>query len=240
MALSRPRIIELLAFVVALLLGTLLSFTLPACSSAPAAHAPATPAQLASVVVLVERAAEWREPSVSSDDFGEHTGTYVAAWHGKCNAFALARKSGELYLVTALHCVRERALGSVTRYLPPDGWGIDRATLVALNATRDYAELATERQGGLVALQQGPAPDDGAPVVSVSAFFEAQAQGVSTGSLLRLPGGAWYGTTQSVDHGWSGSPVFALTRDGPRVWGYLARCETYMGKCARGAIVGAL
>lgn len=227
---------RVLVFVIACLLGTLcsagLAVVLPGCSSAPTPpHSPATQAQLASVVVLVEQVALWQEPSLSSEF--EHTDTYVSAWRGRCNAFALERKSGELYLVTAAHCLRERALGSVVRYLPPDGWGIDRAVLVKLEPVRDYAELQPERSGGLEPLQLGPVPGSGEPVLSVSAFFQEQAPGRSIGELS----GPWFGTTQSIEHGWSGSPV--LDARG-RAWGFVAKCNTEQGKCTRGAVVGAL
>lgn len=227
------RFIEISAFIIAALLGTLCSLALPACLSAPSApHSPATQAQLASVVVLVEQVATFQEPSLSSPDFGEHTGAYVAAWRGRCNAFALERKSGELYLVTAAHCT-PRVLGAELRYLPPDGWGIDRAVLVKLDRTRDYAELSVSRRGGLEPLQRGAAPGNGEPVLSVSAYFEEQAPGISKGELS----GAYYGTTQRIEHGWSGSPV--LDARG-RAWGVLVKCETYQGKCTTGAIAGAL
>lgn len=219
-------------FILALALGTLVSLSLPGCSSPPRPHTPATSAQLASVVVLVEQVAVWREPSLSDKDFGVHTGMYVPAWRGSCNAFAMTRDSGELYLVTAAHCT-PRVLGAVLRYLPPDGWGVDRARLVKVDRQRDYAELQPERSGGLVSLERGPAPEVGEPVLSVSAYFEEQAQGTSTGALS----GGWYGTTQHVQHGWSGSPV--LDSAG-RAWGFLAKCQTTQGKCADGAIAGAL
>lgn len=227
------KFIEVVTFITAIVLGTLCSFALLGCSSTPQPHVPATQAQLASVVVLVEQVAEFQEPSLSSADFGEHTGVYVSAWRGRCNAFALERKSGELYLVTAAHCLRERLLGSVARYLPPDGWGIDRAVLVKLEPARDYAELDVSRRGGLEPLQVGPSPGNGEPVLSVSAYFEEQATGISKGELS----GSWFGTTQRIEHGWSGSPV--LDAQG-RVWGFLAKCETYQGECTRGAIAGAL
>lgn len=226
------RFIEVLTFLLALLLGSFVG--LAACASTPTAHTPATRAQLASVVMLVERVAEWQEPAISSDEFGEHTGSYSAVWRGRCNAFALERApGGELYLVTAAHCVRCLGLGGLVRYLPPDGWGVDRAAIVKLDRARDYAELQPERSGGLVPLKQGPVPGSSEPVLSVSAYFEEQAPGRSTGLLS----GTMYGTTQRIERGWSGSPV--LDAQG-RAWGFLAKCETYQGKCVAGAVVGAL
>ncbi len=227
------RFIEVLTFLLALLAGAFVSAL--ACSSTPApAHSPATRAQLASVVLLVERVAAWQEPALSADGFADHTGSYSSVWRGRCSAFALERMpGGDIYLVTAAHCVKPLTLGAFARYLPPDGWGVDRAAIVKLDRVRDYAELSPERNGGLVALQHGPAPDSGAPVLSVSAFFEEQAPGLSKGALS----GAWYGTTQRIEHGWSGSPV--LDSSG-RAWGFLAKCQTYKGKCTTGAIVGAL
>lgn len=223
---------RLLVFIIAMLAVTLTSFMLPACSTTAPPHMPATQAQLASVVVLVEQAAEFQEPALSSEAFGEHTGSYAAVWRGRCNAFALER-AGALYLVTAAHCTTPRVLGAELRYLPPDGWGIDRAVLVKLDRTRDYAELRPERGGGLVALARGQAPGNGEPVLSVSAFFQEQAPGRSKGELS----GSYYGTTQRIEKGWSGSPV--LDAHG-RVWGLLSKCETQEGKCIAGAVVASL
>ncbi len=212
--------------------GLGLALALFGCASTPAADAP-TKAQLSSVVTLVEAQPEYREPGVSDDGFGQGTVTMGLAWQGRCNAFALRRKAGgDLYLVTAAHCLRERALGAVVRYLPPDGWGVDRATLVRLDEGRDYAELTPSREGGLVALEQGPVPGPGEAVVGVSSYFEALAPGVSTGSL----GGTWAGTTQRVEHGWSGSPVLS----GGKVWGFISKCELVAGRCVQGTIVGVL
>lgn len=185
----------------------------------------AEPSADSSIVALVRQTVEWQD---APDSF-ESTGHYRLTWETYCNAFALQR-GAELALVTAAHCVPTDS-GEV-RYLPPDGWGIDRARVSRI--ARGVAVLTIARRGGLVGFRQAQAPELGAAVWAISSAWGEFRSGVLTDAQ---PWGG-YRTTIGVEHGWSGSP--ALDAQG-RAWGVVTKCETWKGSCvAHGSAVWGL
>jgi len=176
-------------------------------------------------VPLVRPEAQWSFGILADD---EPSAGYHSVWRSYCNAFALR---SPLRLVTAAHCVKP---GELVRYLPPDGWGVDRAQVATVDLAHDTATLNVTRIGGLVGLEASASPRLGAAVWAASATFGA----VTSGELRDEQSGR-YVTTMGIVRGWSGSP--ALDQNG-RAWGVVIACLTRaLGECAdRGAVVGGL
>lgn len=208
-----------LNFAVWFLVGTALAFCSCGCSAPTIANGPAGPITRASVVTLVTPAIIEHDPTGADED-GNVGELRSVAFVPSCNAFAI-RKDGNVYLVTAAHCTEGVKLGEPVRYLAPNGWGHGIAKLTWRDTGHDQALLSPGSGArDLVPLERGPLPELGARVTGVSAYYGASTSGVV---VVKLAEG-FYGTTQTVVRGWSGSPV--LDEQG-RVWGILSRCEAH-------------
>lgn len=207
------------------LLGLFAQGCAPATLAQAGAQSPAITG--ASVVTLVRPAARWTWGSLSEE--GITSSGFKLRYEPSCNAFAIA---GGL-LMTAAHCVNGIEPGGEVRYLSPNGVGHGIATLLSVNEAHD---LATCEAQGLTPLPVTSPPRDGEPVLSVSSLYEQ----ISEGRVLGRLSTGYYETSQTIIHGWSGSPV--LDTHG-RVWGVVSQCTQAAGKldCEPGrAIVTAL
>jgi hypothetical protein len=138
-------------------------------------------------------------------------------------------------LVTASHCVPESATSlTPLRFLAPSGWGHGLAYLIERNATADVAFLAIGEPEMVTPLRKGNSPLIGESVWSYSPIHRDRSDGQVTSWLS----GDFFETSQTVDKGWSGSPVLDAGGD---VVGVVSQCssETYGTKtrCAPGRVV---
>lgn len=162
----------------------------------------------ASVVTLVHPAARLDEDGVEP---------LPPRWRGYCNAFAVSapRVPGGVLLLTADHCVRH--IGSVLRYLAPNGVGHGKA--IRWGTWRgDVVALLPLAPGQLRALPTSPPPELGATVEAVSSLYDGAARGAVVASL----GAGHVAASLPVQRGWSGSPV--LDEDGA-AWGVVVGCQ---------------
>lgn len=207
-----------LTFLFMFVVGSCLSLFGCGCSSAPLAIGPGGPVSRASVVVLVEARLFERTPALASDGEPGSTGAWrTVAYAPTCNAFAIAR-DGNVYLATAEHCVHDHPEGATVRFLAPSGIGHGFARVTFKDEAHDVALLSTT-EPGLVPLPEAAPPHEGAHVTAVSAYYEA----LSAGTLLGRLSTTYYGTSQTVHRGWSGSPE--LDAQG-RVWGIVSQCPS--------------
>lgn len=195
---------------------------------APATLAPAgaqSPAVTgASVVTLVRPGVQWTWGSLATEQGLTDSG-FRLRYLPSCNGFAIEGHR----LMTAAHCVAGVELGGEVRYLSPDGVGHGIATLLAVN---DAEDLATCEAYGLTPLPVTSPPRDGETVLSVSSYYGQTSYGVMRN---RLSSG-FYETSQTIIHGWSGSPV--LDTHG-RVWGLVSQCHMNAdsSECAPGGTI---
>jgi hypothetical protein len=181
----------------------------------------------ASVVALVH-------PELGLDEHGiEPTAPRYVPY---CNAFAML-DGDRVRLVTAEHCTDG---ATSIRYLAPNGIGHGHATLERRDAARDLAWFEPADAEGLAPLVSGPPPRVGSRVSSVSKLFDATLRGTVTERYF----GGFYETNQTIQRGWSGSPVLD---DTGRVWGVVSGCPWRQAsalegdfECVFGAIVAAL
>lgn len=161
-----------------------------------------------SVVTLIE-------PAVFSDAFGVPN---ALGYTDNCNAFCV-RDVDAKYLVTAAHCVEGLSIGSRFNYLEPNGAGYGEATLEWVGVTGDRA-IATFKDNSLVPLRvnAGYEPSGGDLAITFSSLYSQASSGHVIGELTNL----WYDTNQTIDFGWSGSPV--VNEDGD-AWGIVSMCH---------------
>lgn len=200
----------------------LLAFIIVACA-APRAPAPVRPD---SVVTLLQLASP--PPCVG---FPEEKCRYAYGYKPRCAAFAIARQ-GQTMLATASHCVPAGTASTTPlRFYAPSGWGHGFAYLLERNDSVDVAFLALGDPEMVKPLRVGRSPlvDEG--VLSYSPIFREATVGTVKGWL----GGDWFETTQTVDAGWSGSPVLDARGD---VVGIVSRCPGDEGGAVRRCIPG--
>lgn len=187
---------------------------------APTALAPegtSTPAVSgASVVTLVRPQARWSFGSLASENWTR--ATWRIGYVPSCNAFAVEH-AGSQHLATAAHCVDGLKLGEAVLYLSPDGVGYGHAILSYVDPAKD---VAFARASGLHSLPRSSVPREGEAVLSVSSLYSS----TSYGRLLSHLSMGYYETTQTIIHGWSGSPVFDARG---RVWGVVSKCTQNAG-----------
>jgi S1-C subfamily serine protease len=173
-------------------------------------HRPAVTA--ASVVTLVKPALQRQWAPLASEQWLDSG--FRRRWVPCCNAFAVR---GPL-LVTAAHCVADAELGAPVRYIEPSGLGLGTAWLVSFDTADDRAVLEPAPSNNLAALATAFPPRMGEPALSVSSYYSAR----SEGHVVARLGSGYFETSQTIIHGWSGSP--ALDADG-RVWGIVSHCR---------------
>jgi hypothetical protein len=204
----------------------LLLFTLLAC--APDPLAPGQP-RAASVVTLLRVVGP--PPCIG---FPEEPCSYADSYAPRCAAFALVR-AGQTMLVTASHCVPESATNlTPLRFLAPSGWGHGLAYLLERNDAADVAFLALGEPDMVTPLRKGKSPLVGESVWSYNPSYRERSDGKVTSWLS----GDFFETTQTVDKGWSGSPV--LNANGDAV-GVVSQCQGGVNgattRCVPGRVV---
>lgn len=200
----------------------LLAFVLVACA-APRAPSPIRPD---SVVTLLQPT-----PPPTCIGFPEEKCRYAYSYEPHCAAFAVARQ-GQTMLATASHCV-PAGTANTTRlhFYAPSGWGHGHAYLLERNDSVDVAFLALGDPEMVEPLRIGRSPLVGDNVLSYSPIFRESSAGKVRGWL----GGDWFATNQTINAGWSGSPVLDTRGD---VVGIVSRCPTDEGGAVRRCIPG--
>lgn len=200
----------------------LLMLAVIACAS-PRAPAPIRPD---SVVTLLQVASP--PPCIG---FPEEKCRYTYSYEPHCAAFAIARQ-GQTMLATASHCVPAGTTNTTPlRFYAPSGWGHGRAYLLERNDSVDVAFLALSDPEQVAPLRVGPSPLVDEDVLSYSPIFRESSAGKVKGWL----GGDWFETTQTVNAGWSGSPVLDARGD---VVGIVSRCPADEGGAVRRCVPG--
>jgi hypothetical protein len=207
-----------------LLLCLLLALVV-ACAADPLA--PSQP-RADSVVTLLQLAGP--PPCVG---FPEEPCRYASTWEPHCAAFAIVR-AGQTILTTAAHCVPASVSSSTPlRFHAPSGWGHGKAYLAERDDAADVAFLTPAEPGMVTPLRVGRTPLVGDSVWSYSPIYRDR----STGHVANWLGSDWFETTQTVDAGWSGSPVLD---DRGEVVGIVSRCpaeQTAAKRCAPDRVV---
>ncbi len=160
-----------------------------------------------SVVTIVRPVFKYDEDGVETTGIG---------WQDHCSAFAVSTKSGTM-LITAAHCLPNNGgINTEIAYIPPNGWGHDKAVVTWINNVDDLAVLSPENPKSLVPIKITDAPTKGEYIYSTSSIF-----GKTNGKMIYDVGPTRIETDLNVEHGWSGSP--ALTKNG--VFGVLILCR---------------
>lgn len=151
------------------------------------------------------------EPAEIVDEAGIQIGIGYAE---TCNAFSII-EDNKKYLVSAKHCFDNPAPGTSFKYISPDGFGSNDATIAWVSTVGDriFADVNDDK---LVPLRVNDnfLPVEGDIVYSYSSLHKKISSGIVIGELTQY----WFDTTQTVDYGWSGSPVFS---DDGYAWGII-------------------
>ncbi len=127
----------------------------------------------------------------------------------RCSAFAV----GEHELMTSAHCIEDFEAMRIERA----GGESDAVDVVHIDDRRDLALLHTKLKFGQFFKVR--APRIGEPVQTIASVYGWRR---SYGEVLSRRYGTLRGSTLSIQHGWSGSPVIGV--DGFAI-GVVARCN---------------
>lgn len=190
------------------LLSALSSCSVPATivpESLSPTHRPITDRSIVSII----------EPYVTTDGSGVPNGM---AYSPTCNAFCV-QDIDVPYLVTAAHCVENMGPGSRFRYMTNNGIGSKWATVEWVGVTGDRA-IASINDPDLIPFKVNSSyyPEPGDSAITVTSVYSD----VSRGKVIGPLSSGWYDTTQTVNFGWSGSPVL---NDQGTVWGIVSMCK---------------
>ena len=136
------------------------------------------------------------------------------AYEPKCNAFFATDSSLAFSLVTAKHCVDD--VGSIIKY--ERKFGLGTATVEYLSPNSDTAFLSINDEPNLTALEfSDVGTERGDVVVSYSSLKHDTSAGYVTDDVGRA-----FRTTQTIEKGWSGSPV---VNESGKVVGLISKCR---------------